>query len=225
MAFPATLTVRLALAVPPPVSGPSVSPAALSVHWMELTFAGSVAWTVPATGAVLNQPFAPFGAGNVSVTTGATASGVGVAVGVGVGVFVGVGVGVCVGVGVGVWVGLGVAVGVGVAAPYVKPFVSVALVPVLSVTTTLTTPAACAGVVAVSCVLLLPDTSCTLVAIVPPNFTARGDWPGANPVPVMTTFVPPAGGPEFGSTLLMDKASLNEVCAVRPDERPLAVAV
>ena len=62
------------------------------------------------------------------------------------------------------------------------------------VTTTLTAPAAWAGVVAVMEVAL---TTFTPVAAVPPKLTVA---PDKNPVPVMVTAVPPAVEPEVGET-------------------------
>ena len=66
----------------------------------------------------------------------------------------------------------------------------------LTVTATVTAPAACAGVVAVIVVLF---TTTTLVAAVPPNVTVAA---AAKFVPVRVTAVPPATGPLFGATLL-----------------------
>ena len=60
------------------------------------------------------------------------------------------------------------------------------------VTTTLTAPAACAGVVAVIDVLL---TTVTPVAAVPPRLTVA---PVRKPVPVIVTGVPPAVVPMLG---------------------------
>ena len=60
------------------------------------------------------------------------------------------------------------------------------------VTTTLTAPAACAGVVAVIEVLL---TMVTAVAAVPPRVTVA---PTRNAVPLIVTNVPPTTGPEVG---------------------------
>lgn len=60
------------------------------------------------------------------------------------------------------------------------------------VTTTLTTPAAWAGVVAVIVVLL---TTVTPVADVPPSFTVA---PDRKPVPMTVTGVPPVVTPELG---------------------------
>src|SRR5439155_27006024 len=76
---------------------------------------------------------------------------------------------------------------IGTGGTYVKwsAFVT-ALVPPAVVTVTSTVPAAPAGAVAVICVALLTVKA---VAAVVPNFTA--DAP-VNPVPVMTTDVPPA---------------------------------
>ena len=64
------------------------------------------------------------------------------------------------------------------------------------VTATVTAPAACAGVVAV---MLVPLTTTTFVAAVPPNDTVA---PAAKFVPVIVTPVPPAVGPLFGDTLI-----------------------
>ena len=64
------------------------------------------------------------------------------------------------------------------------------------VTTTVTAPAACAGVVAVMVVLFVTTT---FVAAVPPNVT---DAPVTKFVPVIVTPVPPATGPLFGDTLV-----------------------
>ena len=70
------------------------------------------------------------------------------------------------------------------------------------VTTTLTAPAACAGVVAVIDVLL---TTVTPVAAVPPSFTVA---PARKPVPVMVTAVPPFAVPELGVIALTVGAGL-----------------
>ena len=71
---------------------------------------------------------------------------------------------------------------------------SVALWPFAFVTTTLTAPAACDGVVAVIEVLL---ATLTFVARVVSNLTVA---PALKFVPVIVTEVPPAVGPEFGET-------------------------
>ena len=60
------------------------------------------------------------------------------------------------------------------------------------VTTTLTAPAVCAGVVAVIDVL---PTTLTAVAAVPPRLTVA---PARKPVPAMVTEVPPAVVPVLG---------------------------
>ena len=60
------------------------------------------------------------------------------------------------------------------------------------VTTTLTAPVACAGVVAVIEVLF---TTVTPVAAVPPSFTVA---PARKPVPVIVTAVPPLLFPKLG---------------------------
>ena len=71
---------------------------------------------------------------------------------------------------------------------YVYPLVSVPLCESVLVTTTLTVPAACAGLDAVMEVEL---TTVTLVAAVPPKLTVA---PAEKPVPVMVTNVPPLVG-------------------------------
>ena len=75
-----------------------------------------------------------------------------------------------------------------------NPFVSVALWPFGFVTTTLTRPAACGGVVTVIEVLL---ATVTFVAAVVSNFTVA---PEAKFVPVIVTDVPPAVDPGLGKT-------------------------
>ena len=82
------------------------------------------------------------------------------------------------------------------ATTYVNPLARVPLRP-LTVTVTVTAPAACAGVVAVIWVLL---TTATLVAAVPPIVTAA---PETKFVPVIVTLVPPAVEPVFGETLVI----------------------
>jgi hypothetical protein len=77
---------------------------------------------------------------------------------------------------------------------YVNPLASVPLWVSGLVTTTLTAPAAWAGVVAVREVLL---TTVTPVAAVPPKLTVA---PVAKLVPVIVTAVPPAVGPLVGAT-------------------------
>ena len=72
------------------------------------------------------------------------------------------------------------------------------LVPLGVVTVTLTTPAACGGDTAVTCV---SETATTLVAGVPPNETARAP---SRLAPVMVTGVPPLVGPEDGLTAVTD---------------------
>ena len=64
------------------------------------------------------------------------------------------------------------------------------------VTTTFTDPTACAGVVAVICVML---ETVTPVAAVPPNETVA---PVMNPVPAIVTGVPPETLPLLGITLV-----------------------
>jgi len=75
---------------------------------------------------------------------------------------------------------------------YVKPLALVPLCPSGFVTTTLTAPAACAGVTAVMVVLLV---TLTLVAADPPIVT---DAPETKLVPVIVTEVPPVVGPDVG---------------------------
>ena len=65
------------------------------------------------------------------------------------------------------------------------------------VTTTLTPPAACAGVTAV--IVVLPSTV-TFEAAVPPKATVA---PVANPVPEIVTEVPPVVGPDAGDKPVM----------------------
>ena len=66
----------------------------------------------------------------------------------------------------------------------------------LTVTFTVTDPAAFDGVVAVICV---PLTATTFVAAADPNVTVA---PDAKFVPMIVTLVPPAVVPVFGKTLL-----------------------
>ena len=80
----------------------------------------------------------------------------------------------------------------------------VALVPPGVVTVMSTVPAAPAGAVAVICVALLGVKA---VALTEPNFTA--DAP-VNPVPVMTTDVPPAVLPLAGLTPVTVGAATDE---------------
>src|SRR6266481_1514127 len=82
-----------------------------------------------------------------------------------------------------------------VAAAYVKPPASVPLCVSAFVTVTLTAPAACAGVVAV---IVVPLTTVTPVAALPPTLTVA---PVTKLVPVIVTAVPPAVGPDEGATL------------------------
>ena len=76
-------------------------------------------------------------------------------------------------------------------------------------TTTVTVPAACAGVVAVIEVLL---TTFTFVAAVPPRVTVA---PARNPVPLMVTAVPPAAVPVLGAIDATVGAGLLVPCAAR----------
>ena len=78
----------------------------------------------------------------------------------------------------------------------VKPFGTLATWPSGLVTTTVTAPALCAGVVSVIEVAL---TTITLVAATPPNVTVA---PVVKSVPVSVTAVPPADGPEVGLTVV-----------------------
>ena len=64
------------------------------------------------------------------------------------------------------------------------------------VTVTVTVPALPVGVVAV---IVVPFTTVTFVAAVPPNVTVA---PATKFVPVIVTAVPPATGPTLGDTLL-----------------------
>jgi hypothetical protein len=48
-------------------------------------------------------------------------------------------------------------------------------------------------------------TTVTEAAAVPPKFTVAPDW---KLLPVMVTVVPPATGPEFGETLVMEDGEL-----------------
>jgi hypothetical protein len=75
---------------------------------------------------------------------------------------------------------------------YVNPLVSVPDCPSGLVTTTLTVPAECAGVVAV---MDEPLTTVTPVAAIPPIETVA---PETNPDPVIVTDVPPTVDPEAG---------------------------
>ena len=84
---------------------------------------------------------------------------------------------------------------VGVTA-YVYPLARLPLITPGFVTVTVTAPAVPAGVVAVIDVAL---TTVTFVADALPNVTVA---PVANPVPVIVTAVPPAGGPVLGETLV-----------------------
>jgi hypothetical protein len=86
------------------------------------------------------------------------------------------------------------------------------------VTTTVTAPAACAGVVAV---MDVGPTTFTLVAVVPPKLTVA---PVRKPVPVMVTAVPPEASPVFGETEVTVGAGLPPVyvnALVRLPERPV----
>jgi hypothetical protein len=75
----------------------------------------------------------------------------------------------------------------------IYPFVNVPFCASELVTTTLTVPSACAGVLAVIELLL---TTATLVAAALPNETIA---PGRKPVPEIVMDVPPVVGPEMGA--------------------------
>ena len=85
-----------------------------------------------------------------------------------------------------------VGAGAGGGVEKVKPFKIVPLWPSGFVTTTLTAPAAWAGVTAVIVVLFVTET---FVAEAPPKETVA---PGTKPVPVIVTDVPPFVVPLFG---------------------------
>jgi len=87
---------------------------------------------------------------------------------------------------------------VGAGAAYVNALASVPLCVSALMTVTLTAPAACAGVVAV---IVVPFTTVTPVAAVPPTVTVA---PAAKPVPLIVIAVPPAVGPDVGETLPTD---------------------
>ena len=78
----------------------------------------------------------------------------------------------------------------------VKPFGRLAIWPSRLVTTTVTAPALCAGVVSVIEVAL---TTITFVAATPPTVTVA---PAVKSVPVSVTAVPPAAGPDAGLTVV-----------------------
>jgi len=85
-----------------------------------------------------------------------------------------------------------VGAGPGGGVEYVKPFERVPLWPSVFVTTTLTAPAAWAGVTEVIVVLFVTET---FVAATPPKETVA---PDTKPVPVIVTDVPPFVVPLFG---------------------------
>jgi hypothetical protein len=97
--------------------------------------------------------------------------------------------------------------------------------PLLSLTTTFTAPAAWAGVVAVIDVLL---TTFTLVAADPPNVTVA---PETKFVPVMVTAVPPLVEPELGEIAVIVGAeppvplALNATICITHDPLEVRVAV
>jgi hypothetical protein len=82
------------------------------------------------------------------------------------------------------------------ATTYVYPLVRLPLCEPKLVTVTVTAPAIPAGVVVV---IVVPFTTTTFVAAVPPNVTVA---PVAKFVPVIVTAVPPDVDPVFGLTLL-----------------------
>lgn len=86
--------------------------------------------------------------------------------------------------------------------------VKVPLLVSVLVTTTLTAPAAWAGVAAV---IVVPFTTATLVADVPPSATVA---PDRNPVPTMVTAVPPVVTPVFGVIEVTVGAGLGDPGAV-----------
>ena len=107
------------------------------------------------------------------------------------------------------------AVTVGAGFVYVKPLVSVPLCASVLVTTTLTAPVPCAGVVAV--MLVLPTTT-TLVAAVPPIDTVA---PLKKPVPLIVTAVPPAVVPDAGEMPVTVGAGFGEEKVYPPLSVPL----
>ena len=105
-----------------------------------------------------------------------------------------------------------------------NPLLRLPLCP-LTVTVTVTAPAVPAGVAAV---MVVPFTTTTLVAAVPPNVTVA---PAAKFVPVIVTAVPPVVVPLFGLTLLTvgagpDTAANVTICMTQgPEEVKVAVAL
>ena len=93
---------------------------------------------------------------------------------------------------------------VGTRATYVNPPVRVAVPPGV-VTTTLTAPAACAGVVAVTWVA---ESTVNDAAAVPPKVTALAP---VRFVPVSVTTVPPSVDPEAGATEAIDGGGTTNV--------------
>src|SRR5436305_10354187 len=83
--------------------------------------------------------------------------------------------------------------------------------------TTVTAPAACAGVVAVMVVVLMRRT---FVAAVPPKVMVTPTW---NPLPAIVTFVPPAAAPAPGETVVRLGRML--MLADFASEQPAAVTV
>src|SRR6185436_644287 len=76
------------------------------------------------------------------------------------------------------------------------------------VTTTSTVPAECEAVIAVIVVLLLIWVE---AAGTPPNLTVV---PETKPCPLITTLVPPAAGPEFGTMAEMFGVGSPELCGI-----------
>jgi hypothetical protein len=87
----------------------------------------------------------------------------------------------------------------------------------LTVTFISAVPAECGGEIAVQTVL---DSQLTLAAFTPPNTTRVPDVPGAKPLPLISTLVPPVTGPLVGLTEVIAGTSLNwsavEVAVVPP---------
>jgi hypothetical protein len=102
--------------------------------------------------------------------------------------------------------------------PKLKALARVALAPSGLVTATLTDPAACPGVVALSWVELTKET---LDAGLPPKETVA---PLVKLDPVTVTVVPPVVAPEFGETLLMvGEVAVYVKALARDDDLPSAV--
>ncbi len=113
---------------------------------------------------------------------------------------------------------------VGAALLYVYPLARVPLFASRFVTTTLTVPAACAGVVAV---IEVEPLMTTFVAPTPPKATVAPFW---KPVPVTVTVVPPAVPPTLGETDVtvgaLDPPARNvAICITHGAEEVVAVAL